>query len=118
VSKQQTKTTRWIPSREKEIERLVAKLYREWDPASFAGRLKLIRAHEGLSVHQAAQLADLDNGSWHNWEKGGQVRGHEEVARKIVTAFGCDGDWLLRGTEIPCFNQQPQLWPVAVKDAS
>ena len=70
----------------------------ELDESSFAGRLKLVRAHEDLSVHQAARLCDLDNGSWHNWEKGGSVREKEEVIRKIVRALGCDEHWLMWGS--------------------
>lgn len=69
-----------------------------WVPEdSFAMRLVLLRRHLRLTQQEAAQLCDLDDGSWSNWENGTRPRGMDSVVRKIATATGVDPNWLMWG---------------------
>lgn len=66
-----------------------------WVPENtFGARLALIRQHFGWNVVEAAKACDLDDGSWHNWERGKGTRKFEEVTRQIALATNCDLGWL------------------------
>lgn len=78
----------------------LAELGTEWVPADdFAARLALVRqALGGWNVKKTAELCDIDDQSWRNWEAGkGKPRDYEAVCRKIANATGCELRWLLAG---------------------
>lgn len=70
-----------------------------WVPAveTFGDRLVLLRRRMGLTQVGAAQRCGLDDGSWSNWENGGNPRNMARVVRQIHDATGVDMTWLMWG---------------------
>lgn len=85
-----------------------------WVPAdTFGARLALVRQWlGGWNVKKAAELCELDDQSWRNWEAGKSPRDYEIVCAKIARATGCDRTWLMAGGELSrsrCFAQEAQV---------
>lgn len=76
---------------------------------SFAVRLVVLRKHLGLTQGQAADLCDLDDGSWSNWENGTKPQGMDRIVGKISEALHVDRDWLMWGGGLRTGSFSPLL---------
>lgn len=69
-----------------------------WIPKdTFADRLAAIRRQKKLTQLEAARACALDDGSWSNWERGGNPRNMADVVERIAMALNVDRDWLMWG---------------------
>lgn len=89
----------------------VSEQVQPWRPVdTFGTRLAIVRQQlGGWTVKRVADLCELDDTSWRNWERGMTPRSYLAVCRQIADRTGVDYAWLVIGGPLNSLRYGPLI---------